>query len=83
MSFSNSYSLDLFRQQQARKRHNRNDIDGAEKPLDKDTAARIARHEYQSEEIARFYSEMARLNRLGMNPDREIMEKIFDKSREV
>lgn len=75
MNFSNSYSMNLYRQQQARKRHNQN-IDGAEKS---DTVTMIAKHEYQSEKIANFYSEMARLNRLGMNPDRETMEKIFDR----
>ena len=79
MIFSNSYALDLFRQQATRKQHNQNIIDGAEKPLDKDTAARIAEHEYQSETIAHFYSEMARLDRLGMNPDRETMEQIYER----
>ena len=81
MIFLNSYSRDLYRQQQARKDHSEEITHGAEKSgfKDKDKAKRIARNEYQSEEIARFYSEMARLNRLGMNPDRETMEKIFDR----
>lgn len=75
MSFSNSYSLDLFRQQQARKRHNQN-IDGAEKS---DAAKRIAEHEYQAEEAAHFYTDMARLYRMGMNPSRETMEQIYER----
>ena len=79
MDFTNSYSRDIYRQQQARKRHNQN-IDGAEKS---DTVTMIAKHEYRSEEIARFNEDLARLYRTGMNPSRETMEKIFDKSREV
>ena len=80
MMFSNSYSWNLFRQQQARKDHSQN-THGAEKTLSKDidTAKKIAEHEYQSENIAHFYSEMARLNRLGMNPSREILENIYDR----
>ena len=80
MIFLNSYSRDLYRQQQARKDHGEK-TRGAEKTLskDKDTAKKIAEHEYQSENIAHFYSEMARLNRLGMNPSREILENIYDR----
>ena len=80
MIFANSYACDLYRQQQARKDHGEK-TRGAEKTLckDIDTAKRIAEHEYQSEEIAQFYSEMARLNRLGMNPSREILENIYDR----
>ena len=80
MIFANSYACDLYRQQQARKDHGEK-TRGAEKTLskDKDTAKKIAEHEYQSENIAHFYSEMARLNRLGMNPSREILENIYDR----
>ena len=78
MDFTNSYSRDIYKQQQARKRHNKN-IDGAEKPLDKDTAKRIAEHEYQAEEAAHFYTDMARLYRMGMNPSRETMEQIYER----
>lgn len=82
MSFSNSFSMDLFRQQQARKRHNQN-IDGAEKFKDKDVAKRIARNEYGADQSASMYADLARYYRMGVNPPDEVLEKIYSTDREV
>lgn len=83
--FSNSYSMDLYRQQQARKEHSEKITNGAEKTLskDKDTARVIARNEYGADQSARMYADLARYYRMGVNPPDEVLEKIYSTDREV
>lgn len=84
MIFLNSYSRDLYRQQQARKDHGEK-TRGAEKTLSKDidTARRIARNEYGADQSARLYEDLARYYRMGVNPPDEVLEKIYSTDREV
>ena len=76
-NYTNTFARSLHRELTAIKDRG----NGAEKSgtKDKNTEKRIAEHEYQAEEAAHFYTDMARLYRMGMNPDRETMEKIFDR----
>lgn len=80
MNFSNSYSMNLYRQQQARKDHGEN-THGAERSgfKDKDKEQRIARNEYRCEEIAKFNSDLARYYDRGLNPPRELLEQIYER----
>jgi len=80
MGFTNSYSRDLWRQQQARKEHSEK-TRGAEKTLskDKDTARKIVRNEYGADQSARMYADLARYYRMGLNPPRELLEQIYER----
>lgn len=68
MIFTNSYSRDLFRQQQARKDHSEK-THGAEKS---DTAKEGYRRNVEQ------LKELNRLHRLGMCPSREVLKEYFD-----
>ena len=68
MMFVNSFSRDLFRQQQARKRHNQN-IDGAEK------SAKNAETGYRNN-VDRLEM-LSRLYRQGLSPEPEIISEHF------
>lgn len=71
MTFSNSYSRDIYRQQQARKEHSEKNTNGAEK-------SKIISHEQGYQNNVDRMKELSRLYRMGLSPEPRITAEMFD-----